>query len=95
MVGGDEAEQHVEGGGLAGAVGAEQADHLAGADGQVEAVDGGDGSETFGEGTCFEEMHHARMRKRGRTGQRVFTVLTAARALPPTAGRRREGRVAV
>ena len=36
----DEAQQHVHGGGLAGAVGAEKAKDFAGADAQVEVVDG-------------------------------------------------------
>ena len=38
-VGAHQADDHVEGGGLAGAVGPEQADHLAGADGQVHVLD--------------------------------------------------------
>ena len=39
-VGRRQAEQHVDRGGLAGAVGAEEGDDLAGRDGQVDAVDG-------------------------------------------------------
>jgi hypothetical protein len=41
-VGGHHAEQHQQGGGLAGAVGAEERDALAGRDREVEAVDGAD-----------------------------------------------------
>ncbi len=39
FVGADDADDHVEGGGLAGAVGAEEADDLAGADVNGDAVD--------------------------------------------------------
>src|SRR5690606_40602325 len=35
----DQPDDHVEAGGLAGTVGAEQADHLAGIEGQAEAID--------------------------------------------------------
>ena len=42
-----QAEQHVDGAGLAGAVRAEQGDDLAGADLQADAVDGGDRAESL------------------------------------------------
>jgi hypothetical protein len=48
--GGHEADDHVEGGGLAGAVGAEEADDLAGADVDVNAIDDVAASVGFDEG---------------------------------------------
>jgi hypothetical protein len=39
VVGAHQAHHHVEGGGLAGAVGAQQADHLTGTHGQVHVLD--------------------------------------------------------
>ena len=44
-VGLGEAEDYVEGGGLAGPVGAEEGDNLAGGHGEIESVDGDDGAE--------------------------------------------------
>ena len=43
------AEQSADRGRLAGAVGAQEAVDLTGADGQVQSVQGGDGAETFDE----------------------------------------------
>ena len=48
-VGPGEAEEDVEGRGLAGPVGAEEGDDLAGGHREVEAVDGGDGAEGLGQ----------------------------------------------
>jgi hypothetical protein len=48
--GAQQRRQHAQGGGLAGAVGAEEADDLAGVDVQVDAAHGFDGSGTGGEG---------------------------------------------
>jgi hypothetical protein len=47
--GAQEAQQQPDGGGLAGAVGAEEADHLARVNLQGERVDGGDRAEAFGQ----------------------------------------------
>jgi hypothetical protein len=44
---GEQAGEHLDGGGLAGAVGAEEAEELAGLDDEIEVVDGG---EAAGEG---------------------------------------------
>src|SRR5690606_11771075 len=45
----EEADQHLDRGGLAGAVGTEEAEHLAGCDGEGEVVDGGEAPESAGE----------------------------------------------
>ena len=45
----DEAEDHADGGGLAAAVGAEEAEHVAPADGDVQVVDGAQPLEVFGQ----------------------------------------------
>ena len=49
VVGLREAEDHVDGGGLAGAVGAEEGDDLALLEGEVDAADGVDGAEVLGD----------------------------------------------
>jgi hypothetical protein len=67
-VGGDQPEDHVQGGGLAGAVGAEQADDLAGADREADAVHGGDRPEPLADVTDVEDRHAVDSRPRqGRT----------------------------
>ena len=48
-VGADQAEQHPQGGGLAGAVGAEEPGDRAGVDGEGQVVDGGHAAEALGE----------------------------------------------
>ena len=47
--GGDEAEEDFDGGGFAGAVGAEEGDDFAGAEGEVEAVEGSGGAVVLGD----------------------------------------------
>jgi hypothetical protein len=44
-----QAGEHLDGGGFAGAVGAEEAEELAGGDGEVDILDGGEVAETAGE----------------------------------------------
>jgi len=58
-VGGDQPEDHVQGGGLAGAVGTEQADDLARADPEADAVHGGDRPEALGDVADVEDRHTA------------------------------------
>ena len=54
VVGLEEAEEHVDGRCLAGAVGAEQGEDLAGLNAQAELVDRCVPTEVFGELDCFE-----------------------------------------
>jgi hypothetical protein len=54
---GDHAEEHPQGGGLPGAVGAEEADHRALLDLEAEAVDGEDVAEAFGESVDVDGRH--------------------------------------
>ena len=50
------ADDGAEGGRLAGAVGADQPDHLAGGDGHADRVDGGDAAVAHGESRCAEQF---------------------------------------
>ncbi len=45
----EEAGEHLDGGGFAGAVGAEEAEELAGGDGEIDVLNGGEIAETTGE----------------------------------------------
>ena len=47
--GGEQAGEHLDGGGFACAVGAEEAEELAGSDGEVDVLNGGEFAETAGE----------------------------------------------
>ena len=47
--GGEEAGEHLDGGGFTGAVGAEEAEELTGRDGEVDVLNGGEVAETAGE----------------------------------------------
>ena len=60
----NEAEQHIERGGLAGAVGPEQRDELAGCDGQVDPVDGWDSSEGLADADELDGRAHTGVRER-------------------------------
>ena len=55
--GGDQPEDHVQGGGLAGAVGAEQADDLARTDPEADAVHGGDRPEALADVVDVEDRY--------------------------------------
>ena len=48
--GGEQAGEHLDGGGFACAVGAEEAEELAGSDGEIDVADCGELAETAGEG---------------------------------------------
>ena len=50
-VGPGQSQEHVEGGGLARAIGAQEGDHLSGPDGQVEVVDGDETAEELAQAT--------------------------------------------
>ena len=54
------AADHVEAGGLAGAVGADEGEHLAGCDGEGDGLDGGDATPGFAEVFDGEDAHAAR-----------------------------------
>ncbi len=55
-LGGDvEAGEAVEEGGLAGAVGSDEADDLAAVDGEVDVADGGEAAEAHGDAACVED----------------------------------------
>ena len=50
----DEADDHLNGGGFAGAVGPEVAEDVAGGEGEADVFDGGDGTVGFGDVSEFE-----------------------------------------
>ena len=50
-VGASQSQDHVEGGGLARAVGTEEGDHLAGPDGEIEFIDGDEAAEALAQAT--------------------------------------------
>ena len=54
----EQAGEHLDGGGFAGAVGAEEAEELAGLDGEVDVVDGGEVAETAGEARGGDGRDH-------------------------------------
>ena len=56
--GGEQAGEHLDGGGFACAVGAEEAEELAGCDGEVDAVDGGEVAEAAGKGGGLDGGRH-------------------------------------
>jgi hypothetical protein len=58
--GGEEAGEHLDGGGLAGAVGAEEAEELTGGDGEVDVLDGGEVAEAAGEAGGDDGWDHVR-----------------------------------
>jgi hypothetical protein len=63
----DQAEKHTDGGGLAGAVGAQEAVHLAAGDRQVDAVHGDLAAEPLGQPTAGDRGHergHGRRHRR-------------------------------
>ncbi|HEV7760917.1 MAG TPA: hypothetical protein VGO78_18055 [Acidimicrobiales bacterium] len=75
-VGRGQAEQHVEGGGLAGAVGSEQGHDLAVADGQVEVAHGPDRPERLGHARQLDHRPgRAPGRCQGRKGGHGLSVL--------------------
>jgi hypothetical protein len=54
----EQAGEHLDGSGLAGAVGAEEAKELAGGDGEVDVLDGGEVAEAAGEIGCDDGWDH-------------------------------------
>ena len=56
--GGEQAGEHLDGGGFAGAVGAEEAEELAGRDGEVDVLNGGEVAETAGEACGGDGRDH-------------------------------------
>ena len=74
-VGPDQAEQHPGGRGLAGAVGAEEAEHLALFDIEVQAVDDGAAAVTLGE-PAASNGQHAELTVRGATRRAVDRSLS-------------------
>jgi len=69
-VGGDQAEEHPEGGGLAGPVGAEEAGHRPRLDLEAELVDGEHVAETFGESLDTDGRHGRGLLRRVRLARR-------------------------
>jgi hypothetical protein len=59
---GDQPEQHPQGGGLPGPVGAQEADHRAFLDLEAEAVDGDDVAEAFAESVNGDGRHERLLR---------------------------------
>ncbi|MBG6085009.1 hypothetical protein IW252_001776 [Zhihengliuella flava] len=57
---GEQSQQDADGGGFAGAVGTEEAVHLAGVHVEVEAVEGADAAKVFGHVGEVDEGGHAR-----------------------------------
>jgi hypothetical protein len=56
--GGEEAGEHLDGGGFAGAVGAEEAEELAGRDGEIDVLNGGEVAESPGEALGGDGRDH-------------------------------------
>ncbi len=56
--GSEEAGEHLDGGGFAGAVGAEEAEELAGFDREIDVIDGGEAIESAGESVCGYRWRH-------------------------------------
>src|SRR6266536_2867447 len=73
---GDQAEQHAQGGGLAGPVGAEKACHGALVDLEAEVVDGDDVAEALGESLDGDDGHGVLLAPSASAGGHTLTVLT-------------------
>ena len=76
--GGEQAAQHLEGGGLARAVGAEQAVDLAARDGEIHVARGGEIAEALGQGVGLDRGHVARRDHAIAFGQRAGPFRAAA-----------------
>jgi hypothetical protein len=86
----EEARDHAHRGGLAGAVGPEEAEHLAGLDLEADAVHGRERSVAFAQG---EGLDHAWLGGiRDGDGTAAGAIGSAAGAVPNRAGRKRRGR---
>ena len=85
--GGQEASQHLHRGGLAAAVGAEEAEDLAAADGEAHAVHGGEAAEPLGEVGGLDGRLpagvHARRDLQGAATARLSPRAAARRTPPP------------
>src|SRR5690606_26141753 len=86
-----EAEQHQDGGGLARAVRAEQAEDLAATDVEIDGVDGRDAAVTLGETAGFDDGVHGQRRPKRMTAS-ASTATAAAMTSRPTAPHRVEVR---
>ena len=80
-----EPEDHVDGRGLAGAVGAEEGDDLALLEGQVDAADGVDGAEVLGDPGDLDGGHGARRWRRAFPERLVCVMAPAWRTRRPDA----------
>ena len=82
-----EAADHAQQRGLAGAGGAEQADELAVADGQVEALDRADGAEALGDAADLEDGHLGSATPGATWAPHVPAVSWARRIVAPSSAR--------